>query len=99
MDELFRDSPTFVPGSKWAPSSYVNELAREIAKGTKSRLSRHSTWRRPSGERRDKDVVAYMTVDRDWDGVPRMIEVQNGRPGHPLYHSSIADYNNAERGS
>ncbi|THX99949.1 general substrate transporter [Aureobasidium pullulans] len=33
MDELFRDSPTFVPGSKWAPSSYVNELAREIAKG------------------------------------------------------------------
>ncbi|THW57861.1 general substrate transporter [Aureobasidium pullulans] len=33
MDELFRDSPTFVPGGKWAPSSYVNELAREIAKG------------------------------------------------------------------
>ncbi|THX49384.1 general substrate transporter [Aureobasidium pullulans] len=33
MDELFRDSPTFVPGSKWAPSSHVNELAREIAKG------------------------------------------------------------------
>ncbi|THY47914.1 general substrate transporter [Aureobasidium pullulans] len=33
MDELFRDSPTFVPGSKWAPSSYVNELAREIANG------------------------------------------------------------------
>ncbi|THZ20100.1 general substrate transporter [Aureobasidium pullulans] len=33
MDELFRDSPTFVLGSKWAPSSYVNELAREIAKG------------------------------------------------------------------
>ncbi|THV81445.1 general substrate transporter [Aureobasidium pullulans] len=33
MDELFRDSPTFVPGSKWTPNSYVNELAREIAKG------------------------------------------------------------------
>ncbi|THY52828.1 general substrate transporter [Aureobasidium pullulans] len=33
MDELFRDSPTFVPGSKWTPNSHVNELAREIAKG------------------------------------------------------------------
>jgi hypothetical protein len=27
MDELFRDSPTFVPGSKWTPSSDVNDLA------------------------------------------------------------------------
>ncbi|CAD0049679.1 unnamed protein product, partial [Aureobasidium pullulans] len=43
MDELLRDSPTFVPGSKWTPNSHVNELAREIAKGTKSRPSRHST--------------------------------------------------------
>jgi hypothetical protein len=31
MDELFRDSPTFVPGSKWTPSSDVNDLARDIA--------------------------------------------------------------------
>jgi hypothetical protein len=31
MDELFRDSPTFVPGSKWTPSSDVNDLSRNIA--------------------------------------------------------------------
>jgi len=32
MDELFRKHPTFVPGSKWEPSSRVDEEAREIAK-------------------------------------------------------------------
>jgi len=32
MDELFRESPTFVPGSKWKPSSRVDEEAMEIAK-------------------------------------------------------------------
>lgn len=32
MDELFRDHPTFVPGSKWKPSSHVDEDALEIAK-------------------------------------------------------------------
>ena len=32
MDELFRDSPLFVPGSKWQPSSHVDESAKEIAK-------------------------------------------------------------------
>ena len=32
MDELFRDHPIFVPGSKWQPSSHLDEDAREIAK-------------------------------------------------------------------
>lgn len=32
MDEMFRDHPLFVPGSKWTPSSHVDEDAREIAK-------------------------------------------------------------------
>ena len=32
MNELFRDSPTFVPGSKWKPSSHIEEEAAEIAK-------------------------------------------------------------------
>lgn len=31
MNELFNDSPTFVPGSKWKPSSHVEEDAKEIA--------------------------------------------------------------------
>lgn len=31
MDELFRDSPTFVPGSKWKPSSHIDMDAKEIA--------------------------------------------------------------------
>lgn len=35
MDELFRDSPTFVPGSKWVPSSHVDEVADDIAKRDK----------------------------------------------------------------
>lgn len=33
MDELFRDSPTFVPGSHWVPSSHVDADAEEIAGG------------------------------------------------------------------
>ncbi|KAI5274675.1 general substrate transporter [Aureobasidium subglaciale] len=37
MDELFRDSPTFVPGSKWTPSSDVQDLARDIARADKSK--------------------------------------------------------------
>lgn len=32
MDELFRDHPTFVPGSKWQPTSHLDEEAQEIAK-------------------------------------------------------------------
>ena len=32
MDELFRESPLFVPGSKWLPSSHVDEDARDFAK-------------------------------------------------------------------
>ena len=32
MDELFRDSPWFVPGSKWVPSSHLDEEAKRIAK-------------------------------------------------------------------
>lgn len=32
MDELFRDCPVFIPGSKWQPSSHLDEDAREIAK-------------------------------------------------------------------
>ena len=36
MDELFRYSPTFVPGSKWVPSSHVDELASDIAEHGKS---------------------------------------------------------------
>ncbi len=32
MDELFRDHPLFVPGSKWTPSSHLDENAKEIAK-------------------------------------------------------------------
>jgi len=32
QDEMFRESPTFVPGSKWVPSSHLDEAAREIAK-------------------------------------------------------------------
>lgn len=35
MDEMFRDHPLFVPGSKWQPSSHVDENAREIAKHEK----------------------------------------------------------------
>jgi hypothetical protein len=35
MDELFRDHPLFVPGSKWVPSSHLDEDAREIAKREK----------------------------------------------------------------
>lgn len=31
MDELFKYSPTFVPGSHWAPSSHVEEDAKQIA--------------------------------------------------------------------
>ncbi|CZR68663.1 related to sugar transport protein STP1 [Phialocephala subalpina] len=31
MDELFRDSPTFVPGSKWQPSSHIDADAETIA--------------------------------------------------------------------
>lgn len=31
MDELFRDSPLFVPRSKWVPSSHLDEDARRIA--------------------------------------------------------------------
>ena len=31
MDELFRDSPTFVPGSKWVPSRDLDEDAQQIA--------------------------------------------------------------------
>lgn len=32
MDELFRDHPLFVPGSKWQPSTHLDEDAAEIAK-------------------------------------------------------------------
>ena len=32
MDELFRESPTFVPGSKWVPSSHVDDTAEDIAR-------------------------------------------------------------------
>ena len=32
MNELFRDHPLFVPGSKWRPSSEVDERAQRIAK-------------------------------------------------------------------
>jgi sugar porter (SP) family MFS transporter len=31
MNELFRDSPTFVPGSHWQPSSHVDEDAKQFA--------------------------------------------------------------------
>lgn len=42
MDELFRDSPTFVPGSHWKPSSHVDDDANEIAthKGPKADFAR-----------------------------------------------------------
>lgn len=33
MDELFYESPTFVPGSKWVPHSHLDEDAQRIAKG------------------------------------------------------------------
>ena len=33
MNELFHDSPTFVPGSKWVPSSHIDEDARMLAEG------------------------------------------------------------------
>lgn len=33
MDELFRNSPTFVPGSQWQPSSHIDDDAQEIAQG------------------------------------------------------------------
>ena len=32
MDELFRDHPLFIPGSKWQPSSHIDEDAKEMAK-------------------------------------------------------------------
>lgn len=35
MDELFREHPTFVPGSNWLPSSHVDEEAQEIARQDK----------------------------------------------------------------
>lgn len=31
MDELFRQHPTFIPGSKWKATSRVDEEARAIA--------------------------------------------------------------------
>ena len=31
MDELFRDCPIFIPGSKWQPSSHLDDDAKEIA--------------------------------------------------------------------
>jgi hypothetical protein len=37
MDELFRDSPTFVPGSKWTPTSNVNHLARNFRQDDRSK--------------------------------------------------------------
>jgi hypothetical protein len=33
MDEMFYNSPTFVPGSKWVPHSHLDEDARRIANG------------------------------------------------------------------
>jgi hypothetical protein len=30
MDELFRDHPLFVPGSKWQPSSHIDQEASKI---------------------------------------------------------------------
>lgn len=36
MDELFRNSPTFVPGSKWKPSTHIDEDAEQIAGGLKA---------------------------------------------------------------
>ncbi|OQO15232.1 hypothetical protein B0A48_00615 [Cryoendolithus antarcticus] len=35
MDELFEESPWFIPGSKWVPSSHVDEDARRVAEGWK----------------------------------------------------------------
>ena len=35
QDELFRESPTFVPGSKWVPTSHLEDDAREISKQEK----------------------------------------------------------------
>jgi hypothetical protein len=35
MNELFRDSPVFVPGSKWLPSSHVDEVADGIKRHDK----------------------------------------------------------------
>ncbi|KAK4565781.1 hypothetical protein LTR86_003630 [Recurvomyces mirabilis] len=32
MDELFREHPTFVPGSNWKPSSHIDEDAQAISK-------------------------------------------------------------------
>jgi hypothetical protein len=33
MDELFEQSPVFVPGSKWVPSSHLDEDAERVARG------------------------------------------------------------------
>ncbi|KAH8637778.1 hypothetical protein IG631_05548 [Alternaria alternata] len=33
MDEMFYNSPTFVPGSKWVPHSHLDDDARRIANG------------------------------------------------------------------
>jgi len=33
MDELFEQSPIFVPGSKWVPSSHLDEDAKRVAEG------------------------------------------------------------------
>jgi len=33
LDELFYQSPVFVPGSKWVPSSHIDEDAKKIAGG------------------------------------------------------------------
>ena len=41
MDELFRNSPTFVPGSKWVPSSQIEEDARRLASRDKGVVVEH----------------------------------------------------------
>ena len=41
MDEPFRDSPTFVPGSKWVPSSQIEEDAKRLVSGDKGLVVEH----------------------------------------------------------
>lgn len=38
MDELFRESPTFVPGSHWQPSSHIDRDAEDVKQGNIGKL-------------------------------------------------------------
>jgi sugar porter (SP) family MFS transporter len=51
LDELFEKSPTFVPGSKWVPSSHIDQDAKRIAEKEEVQEEEH-----PGGDHMEKVV-------------------------------------------